>query len=72
MSSIYLTLICKGKFKKNVILGFATGFVWFVGFGAKGYGMSQAGDKIAAVIIDFFLLGARSFTIFYCVPLTCG
>ena len=72
ISTIYLTFICKGKSTKNILLGCATVFVWFVGFGAKGFGMTQAGDKPAAIVIDFFLLGGRSFTIFFCIPLTCG
>ena len=71
MSSIYLTLICKRKSTKNVALGCATGFVWFVGFGAKCIGMAQAGDKPAVIVIDFFLLAGRTFTIFSCIPLTC-
>ena len=72
LSSIYLTLISKGKSTQNGVLGFATVFVWFVGFGAKGFGMNQAGDKLVAIIIDFFLLCCRTFTILYCIPLTCG
>ena len=72
LSTIYLTFICKGKSAKNSLLGSATVFVWFVGFGVKGFAMTQIRDKPAAIVIDFFLVVARSLTIFLCIPLTCA
>ncbi len=71
MAIIFLVLTCKKKSTKSCPLGAATGFVWFVGFGCKGFGMIQIGIP-AIIIIDFFLLIGRTISIFLCIPFTCG
>ena len=71
MGIIFLVLTCKKKSTKSCPLGAATVFVWFVGFGCKGFGMIQIGIP-AIIIIDFFLLIGRTISIFLCIPFTCG
>ena len=67
---IFLVLISKKKPTNHPALGVATVFVWFVGFGLRGFGMSLGkGD----FILPFFLITiGRTFALFLCIPHTCN
>ena len=69
---IYLTFIAKKMPTNHPALGAATVFVWFVGFGAKGIGMTQGGGKVGFVLPLFFLNAIRTFAMFICIPQTCN
>ena len=71
MGLILLILTCKGKSLSHIGLGAATIIVWFVGFGVRGFGMTQF-EKPVMVIINFFLLVARTFALFFLIPQTCN
>ena len=68
---IYIVFIKKGKSFNNCWLGPLTVFVWFVGFGIRGFGMTLF-ESNAMIGIEFFLAGIRLFDLFFCIPLTCG
>ena len=72
MAIIYLIFIAKKKSTNHPALGAATVFVWFVGFGAKGIGMAQGGNKAGFIVPLFFLNAARTFAMFMCIPPTCN
>ena len=73
MAIIYLILVKKGKSTHHMGLGAATIFVWFVGFGARGFGMTLLDSASPGYMIACFLLtGARAFVLFFCIPYTCG
>ena len=72
MAIIYLFFIAKKKPTNNPALGAATVFVWFVGFGAKGIGMTQGGGKPGFIVPLFFLNAIRTFAMFMCIPQTCN
>ena len=70
MAIIYLVLIAKKKPTNHPALGVATVFVWFVGFGIRGFGMTLGGGDF---IFPLFLLTiARTFALFLCIPHTCN
>ena len=71
MAIIYLIFFCAGKSPKNTAIGAATIIVWFGGFCARGFGMTRF-DYPVLIVIDFFLLIARSFAMFFAIPQTCG
>ena len=68
---IYLIPALRGKIIKNIPLGIITVIVWFGGFGLRVYGMTKF-ERAFMVIIEFFLIGARSIAIFMYIPLTCN
>ena len=70
MAIIYIVFIKKNKQINNGWLGALTVFVWFVGFGVRGYAMTLF-ESSAMIGIDFFLTGVRTFDLFFCIPLTC-
>jgi hypothetical protein len=72
MAIVYIVLIVKKKRFNHPALGAATVFVWFVGFGVKGFGMTQAEGKVGFMIPLFFLIAGRSFAMFFCIPHTCN
>jgi hypothetical protein len=67
---IFLILICKRKSVGHIALGAATVIVWFVGFGLRGFGMTQLEESGNAVVF-FFLTVIRTFAIFFCIPIAC-
>lgn len=68
---ILIVLVCNGKPVRNCGLGTAVAFVWFVGFGLRGFGMTQF-KKSTMVMIDFFLLVPRTLALFFSIPQTVG
>ena len=68
---IYLIPALRGKIIKNIPLGIVTIIVWFGGFGLRVYGMTKF-ERAFMVIIEFFLIGARSIALFMYIPLTCN
>ena len=68
---IYLIPALRGKIIKNIPLGIVTAIVWFGGFGLRVYGMTKF-ERAFMVIIEFFLIGARSIALFMYIPLTCN
>ena len=72
MAIVYIVLIVKKKRFNHPALGAATVFVWFVGFGVKGFGMTQGGGKVGFLVPLFFLIAGRTFTMFFCIPHTCN
>ena len=78
IASVLLIFSYRKKIAKNCLFGFFTGFVWFVGFGCKGFAMQYifANKKISGAlvfipIIYFFLIIPRTFGLFFSIPLVC-
>ena len=76
MAITYLTLISKGRPTNHRALGVVTVLVWFIGFGAKGFGMSQVLKEKGKFTFNFavtlfVLIGLRLFVMFICIPQTC-
>ena len=72
MAIVYLILIAKKRPTNHPALGAVTVFVWFVGFGVKGFGMTKAPGKIGLMLPLFLLTGGRAFAMFFCIPHTCN
>ena len=77
ISSVYLFYTFKRK-KFNKLIGVLTIIIWFCGFGCKGFGLTQLNDRIKDNTIPnflpmtlFLMVGVRSFTIFFYIPITC-
>ena len=77
ISSVYLIYTYKRK-QFNTLIAILTVIIWFCGFGCKGYGLTLLNDKINDHIIPkflpvtlFLMIGIRSFTIFFYIPITC-
>jgi len=68
---ILIFFIVKGKLVNRRWLGALTVFVWFVGFGVRGFGMTQFESGIM-VAIEFFVTAIRTFALFFCIPFTCN
>ena len=71
ISIIYIVFIKKGNSFNKCWLGPLTVFVWFVGFGVRGFGMTLFESSVMTGI-EFFLTGIRTFDLFFCIPSTCG
>ena len=78
ISSVFLLFSYKKKLAKNILFGFFVGFVWFVGFGCKGFGMqyifkdNKINGALAFIpIIYFGLIVGRTFGLFFSIPLSC-
>ena len=78
ISSVFLLFSHKKKLAKNILFGVFIGFVWFVGFGCKGYGMQYivkdnniTGALVLVPLIYFLLIGVRTFGLFFSIPLIC-
>ena len=73
MAIVYLILIAKKRPTNHPALGAVTVLVWFVGFGIKGFGMSQIkGGQVGFMVPLFILTGGRAFAMFFCIPHTCN
>ena len=72
MAITYLILIAKRRSTNHPALGAVTVFVWFVGFGVKGFGMTKAPSKVGLMVPLFLLIGGRAFAMFFCIPHTCN
>ena len=73
MAIVYLILIAKKRPTNHPALGAVTVLVWFVGFGVKGFGMSQIkGAQVGFMVPLFILTGGRAFAMFFCIPHTCN
>ena len=73
MAIVYLILIAKRRPTNHPALGAVTVIVWFVGFGVKGFGMSQIRNgKVGFMVPIFVLTGGRAFAMFFCIPHTCN
>ena len=72
MAIVYLVLIAKKRPTNHPALGAVTVFVWFVGFGVKGFGMTKGPGKVGLMVPLFLLTGGRAFAMFFCIPHTCN
>ena len=77
ISSVYLFYTFKRK-KFNIFIGILTVIIWFCGFGCKGFGLTLLNDRIKdhtipnfLPIILFLMIGVRTFTIFFYIPIAC-
>ena len=63
MAIFYLSSALKGKSVNHSWIIAPNGFIWFIGFIIRCFGIAQY--KITICIIDFFLLFARGFILFF-------
>ena len=63
MAIFYLSSALKGKSVNHFWIIAPNGFIWFIGFIIRCFGIAQY--KITICIIDFFLLFARGFILFF-------
>ena len=63
MDIFYLSSALKGKSVNHSWIIAPNGFIWFIGFIIRCFGIAQY--KITICIIDFFLLFARGFILFF-------
>ena len=75
---VLLIFSYRKKIPRNCLFGFFTGFVWFVGFGCKGFAMQYimknnkiSGALVFIPIIYFILIIPRTFGLFFSIPLVC-
>ena len=72
IATIFLISSCRKKRANNPFFRFFVGFVWFVGFGCKGFAMQFINNHNSSVSLKYFLLtGLRTFLLFFCIPLVC-
>ena len=67
MAIFYLSSALKGKSVNHSWIIAPNGFIWFIGFIIRCFGITQYKTTILC-IIDFFLLFARSFILFFSFP----
>ena len=67
MAIFYLSSALKGKSVNHSWIIAPNGFIWFIGFIIRCFGITQHKTTILC-IIDFFLLFARSFILFFSFP----
>ena len=75
---IFLVHSFKMQSVMKIWIGALTVFIWFVGFGCRGFSMTYAigsgkGESFnpAVPMLNFLILAVRTGLLFFCIPLTC-
>ena len=75
---IFLVHSFKMQSVMKIWIGALTVFIWFVGFGCRGFSMKYAigsgkGESFnpAVPMLNFLILAVRTGLLFFCIPLTC-
>ena len=73
LSIVFLIHSFKRQSIKKFWIGTLTVLVWFVGFALRGFSMAFATKgSIAGIPINFFILVAKTFVLFFSIPLACN